>query len=164
MRMTVITILLLATSTTAHAQYRCNVNGSVVFQEEPCVPQRKGPALEKMNAAELQAHFNKSKQVVEQQPPGYELYVPSDPGATFIVLEIIKIPPDDRLREITTKRIGRGGRINYSRRLYDCLYSQFKYLGSGESLSAMAASKPDAKLSSIMTGSIVDYVGREACK
>lgn len=148
----------------AQAQYRCNVRGAVVFQEQPCVPQRNSPDLEKMTAAELQAHFNKSKQPVDQQPPGYELYVPSDSGATYVVLEVVKVPPDGRLREILTKRIGRGGHISYSRRLFDCRHSQVKYLGTGDTLVAVEKSKPDANLSSIVPGSIADYVGTEACK
>lgn len=134
-------LCLLLAAGAAQAQYRCNVNGEVVYQETSCVAQGK-----------------------KTEPAGYELYVPSDAGATFVVLEKKRASTDGRLREIVTKRIGRGGHVSYSRRLYDCLYSQVKYLGSGGTYEQMMSGKPDADLSSITVGSIAYYVGQEACK
>ncbi|EID64666.1 hypothetical protein ECW26_48270 [Escherichia coli W26] len=42
--------------------------------------------------------------------------------------------------------------------------NEVKYLGSGETLEQMKNSKPDPKMGGIVSGSIADYVGREACK
>lgn len=163
-------LLVIAWSPVALAQYRCNVNGQVVFQETSCVaPGAPAVNLEKMSAQELQAYHERESKRRASPPPkpepaGYELRVPSDPGATFVVLEMKNGTADGRLREIVTKRIGRAGHVSYSRRLYDCHYSQVKYLGSGGTYEQMAAGKPDPNMSGITSGSIADYVGREACK
>lgn len=88
------------------------------------------------------------------------LSVPSDPKAQFFVLE-----KGGRgfQRTIVTKRIGKSG-TSYSKRLYNCSENTVKYLGSGESLSEMAASKADPDMGTILPGSIAYYVGIEACK
>jgi hypothetical protein len=89
-----------------------------------------------------------------------ELRVPSDPNARFTILEVGGEYPN---RTIVTRRIGSSG-TSYSKRLYNCDADQVKYLGSGDSLAEMAASKPDPRMGPIIEGSIADYVGREACR
>lgn len=91
--------------------------------------------------------------------PPYDLHVPSDPKASFTVLDIGK---KGDLVTITTKRVGSSG-TSYSQRAYDCKMRHVMYLGSGETLEQMKSSKPDDHMSSIFEGSIADYVGREAC-
>lgn len=88
------------------------------------------------------------------------LNIPSDPKAEFFVLEKEGSSAE---RTIVTKRVGSSG-SSYSKRLYNCHNNTVKYLGSGDSLSAMAASKPDPNMGPIVRGSIAYYVGREACK
>lgn len=91
--------------------------------------------------------------------PPYNLHVPSDPNATFTVLEIGN---KGNLATIITKRDGKSG-TTYSQRAYDCSARKVMYLGSGETLGEMRSSKPDDHLSPIVDGSIADYVGNEAC-
>lgn len=88
------------------------------------------------------------------------IYIPSDPNATFTVLDK---GTKGSLKTIVTKRDGKLG-VTYSNRAFDCENRQFMYLGSGESLDEMRASKQDNKLSPIFENSIADYIGREACK
>jgi len=91
--------------------------------------------------------------------PPYKLHVPSDPNATFTVLEI---GSKGNLATIMTKREGKSG-TTYSQRAYDCSARKVMYLGSGETLGEMRSSKPDDHLSPIVDSSIADYVGNEAC-
>ncbi len=88
------------------------------------------------------------------------LTVPSDSKAKYTILEVGGKFPS---RTIVTKRVGSSG-TSYSKRLYNCSNHTVKYLGSGDTLSAMASSKPDPKMAEIVSGSIADYVGRQACK
>ena len=88
------------------------------------------------------------------------LSVPSDPKAQFFVLEK---GGSGTQRTIVTKRVGPSG-IGYSKRLYNCTDSTVKYLGTGDSLAAMVASKADPNMGPIVQGSIAYYVGVEACK
>ena len=88
------------------------------------------------------------------------LSVPSDQKAQFFVLEK---GGNSSERTIVTKRVGSSG-IGYSKRLYNCTNSTVKYLGSGDSLAAMAASKADLNMGPIVQDSIAYYVGVEACK
>ncbi|MGC0990084.1 hypothetical protein WKH43_13520 [Pantoea agglomerans] len=91
--------------------------------------------------------------------PPYKLHVPSDPNASYTVLEI---GSKGNLATIITKREGKSG-TTYSQRAYDCSAKKVMYLGSGENLAEMRSSKPDDHLSPIVDGSIADYVGNEAC-
>lgn len=85
--------------------------------------------------------------------------VPSDARATYFILEVSGNWPD---RTIVTKRIGSSG-TSYSKRLYDCSNATVKYLGTGDTMAEMGNSKPDPKMSPIVSQSIADYVGRQAC-
>lgn len=88
------------------------------------------------------------------------LKVPSDAKATYTVLARDTSGTE---RTITTKRAGPSG-DSYSRRLYNCSARTMKYLGSGDTLEQMKASKPDPQMGPIVSGSIADYVGAEACR
>ncbi|WP_369991279.1 hypothetical protein [Pseudomonas xanthosomatis] len=88
------------------------------------------------------------------------LKVPSDTKATYTVLAR---DTSGNERSITTKRVGPSG-TSYSRRLYSCSARTVKYLGSGDTLEQMQASKPDPQMAPIVSGSIADYVGAEACR
>lgn len=87
--------------------------------------------------------------------------IPSDPSGVFYVLEV---SGPKSARAITTKRVGKGGELTFSKRLFDCGRAQVKYLGSGETQAAMAASKPDPRMSEVVPGSIADHIGGIACK
>lgn len=88
------------------------------------------------------------------------LSVPSDSKAKFFILEK---SGKGAQRTIVTKRVGSSG-ASYSKRLYNCNNSTVKYLGTGDSLTEMAASKADPNMAPIVPGSIAYYVGIEACK
>ena len=86
--------------------------------------------------------------------------VPSDSNAEYYILEKQGSGSE---RTITTKRIGSSG-TDFSSRLYNCAQGTVKYLGTGDSLEAMAASAPDPEMKPIAPGSIAHYVGLEACR
>ncbi|OAT21106.1 hypothetical protein M979_0335 [Buttiauxella noackiae ATCC 51607] len=88
------------------------------------------------------------------------IHIPTDSKASYTVLEKGNL---GGLRTIVTKRDGSSG-TSYSQRAYDCSNGQVKYLGTGDSLAEMKASKPDPNLSPIIEQSIAYYVGKEACK
>jgi hypothetical protein len=88
------------------------------------------------------------------------LSIPSDAKAQFFILEK---GGNSTERTIVTKRVGSSG-TSYSKRLYDCTNHTVKYLGTGDSLEAMASSKADPNMTPIVSESIAYYVGVEACK
>ncbi|WP_318387753.1 hypothetical protein [Enterobacter sp.] len=90
----------------------------------------------------------------------YSLSVPTDSRATYIVLEKGDY---GNLKTIVTQRTGSSG-ITYSKRVYDCVNAQYKYLGTGDSISEMNTSTPDVNFSSIVEKSIAYYMGKEACR
>lgn len=89
-----------------------------------------------------------------------QLSVPSDSKAIYFVLEKGGSGAE---RSIVTKRVGPSG-TSFSKRLYNCTDNTVKYLGEGDSLAEMAASKPDPKMGPIVPQSISYYIGLEACK
>lgn len=88
------------------------------------------------------------------------IQIPSDSSAKYFVLGKGGTGNE---RTITTKRVGSSG-TGYSTRLYNCDQGTVKYLGTGDSIEAMAASQPDPSMSQVVPGSIAHYVGLEACK
>ncbi|WP_437883526.1 hypothetical protein [Pseudomonas sp. LRF_L74] len=88
------------------------------------------------------------------------LAVPSDTKASYTILER---DTKGNERKITTKRVGPSG-TSYSQRLYNCSANTVKYLGDGDTLEEMKASKPDDKMAPIVQGAIAYYVGQAACK
>lgn len=97
---------------------------------------------------------------VTAMPEGKLLPIPSDPNAKYYVIDKAKKHGN---AVIITQRIGSSG-VSYSSRLYDCANGTAKYLGTGETRAAMEASTPDQAMQPIKPNSIVDYVGREACR
>ncbi|HKR36423.1 MAG TPA: hypothetical protein VJT10_16385 [Steroidobacteraceae bacterium] len=89
-----------------------------------------------------------------------QISIPSDPKAVYFVLE--KSGSGDE-RTIVTKRVGPSG-ASYSKRLYNCANNTVKYLGEGDTLAQMAASKPDPQMGPIVVQSIAYFIGLEACK
>ncbi|HBM2966994.1 hypothetical protein [Klebsiella michiganensis] len=89
-----------------------------------------------------------------------EMRIPTDPKATYIILEK---DMNGSMATITTMRKGPSG-ASYSQRLYDCTAWTVKYLGDGDTLDKMKASKPDEGMSSIVDNSIAYYIGQRACK
>ncbi|MCW0398757.1 hypothetical protein NB688_000571 [Xanthomonas sacchari] len=88
------------------------------------------------------------------------LHVPSDIKAKYLVLSVEGAWPN---RIIVTKRSGPSG-TSYSKRLYSCSSKRVKYLGTGDTPGQMQSSKPDPNMTTIVPGSIADYVGRRACR
>ncbi|MBX8528524.1 hypothetical protein K5D32_02555 [Pseudomonas cichorii] len=88
------------------------------------------------------------------------LNVPSDTKASYFVLER---DTKGNERKIITKRVGPSG-TSYSQRLVNCPAHTAKYLGDGDTLDAMRASKPDANMGPIVQGSITFYVAEAACR
>ena len=88
------------------------------------------------------------------------LSVPTDAKAKYTILETGGKWPN---RTIVTKRVGPSG-SSYSTRLYNCSNNTVKYLGTGDTPAEMARSKPDPGMAPIVSQSIADYVGRQACK
>ncbi|POD74596.1 hypothetical protein BKM17_17580 [Pseudomonas syringae group genomosp. 3] len=88
------------------------------------------------------------------------LSVPSDTKAKYYVLER---DTKGNERKITTKRVGPSG-TGYSERLVNCSASTYKYLGDGETLKEMKASKPDGEMAPLTQGSISFYVAEAVCK
>lgn len=86
------------------------------------------------------------------------LIVPTDSGE-YTILE--REGPANA-RTIVTKRVGSSG-TSFSKRVYDCGTSTWMYIGTGDTLEAMARSAPDKKMGPILDGSIASYVGRAAC-
>ncbi|MFA0999199.1 MULTISPECIES: hypothetical protein [Pseudomonas syringae group] len=66
-------------------------------------------------------------------------------------------------RKITTKRVGPSG-TGYSQRLVNCSAGTFKYLGDGETLTEMKASKHGGSMAPLTQGSISYYVAEAACE
>jgi hypothetical protein len=97
----------------------------------------------------------------EEAALGYELRVPSDPRAEFVVLGKGGTPERPT---IITRRTGSAG-TTYSEREYDCAARKVRYLRSQESFAAMKASAPyHDPWGDIVEGSIADVVRREVCK
>ena len=88
------------------------------------------------------------------------LVIPSDAKAKYTILEVGGEWPN---RTIVTRRVGSSG-TTYSKRLYNCSNNTVKYLGTGDTLADMAKSNADPKMTPIISQSIADHVGRQACK
>ena len=86
--------------------------------------------------------------------------VPSDPQASYTVIEVKKI--GRRMVEVTTKRERRSA-MSYAKRLVDCSSGTFKYLGDGDTLEAMRQSRPSPNMGPLVQGSISFYISTYAC-
>ncbi|EPL6802892.1 hypothetical protein WJI42_001207 [Klebsiella aerogenes] len=86
--------------------------------------------------------------------------IPTDSKAKYTIIDKSL---NGSMATITTMREGPSG-TSYSQRLYDCTAWTVKYLGDGDTLEQMKASKPDEGMSSIVDNSIAYYIGQRACK
>ncbi|HBU6577870.1 hypothetical protein [Klebsiella oxytoca] len=86
--------------------------------------------------------------------------IPTDSKAKYTIIDKSL---NGSMATITTMREGPSG-TSYSQRLYDCTSWTVKYLGDGDTLEQMKASKPDEGMSPIVDNSIAYYIGQKACK
>ena len=86
--------------------------------------------------------------------------IPTDLKAKYTIIDKNL---NGSMATITTMREGPSG-TSYSQRLYDCTSWTVKYLGDGDTLEQMKASKPDEGMSPIVDNSIAYYIGQQACK
>jgi len=86
--------------------------------------------------------------------------IPTDAKAIYTVIER---SGTGRIRTIVTKREGPSG-TSYSKRQYDCDQNTWKYLGTGDTMEAMGASKPEKSMTPALAGSIASFVGGVACR
>lgn len=162
-----IVFALFLASTTAVAQdaYKCKSGNGYVYQETPCgtVPVRKAaPDERQTTAAELQAQFERERDAeAKRKAVGLHLPVPSDPRATFFVMD--KVVEQGASRIIVTRRVGPSGET-WSRRIFNCADYTVKYLGTGATRAAMDAGRPDPNMTNVLPGTIADDVGRGACR
>lgn len=89
----------------------------------------------------------------------YPLKIDTDLKAEYFVVEKAGTPEQPTL---LLKRV-RSGATSYSKRLFDCEGHAYKYLGSGDSLEAVAASKPDEELAPVQEGTIAEQLWKHAC-
>lgn len=87
--------------------------------------------------------------------------VPSDPSATYSVIALKKMGAP--MVHITTSRDGRSGK-SFSKREVNCKAMRFRYLGTGDSLKEIRASKPFPNMGPLVRGSISYYVSQYACR
>lgn len=85
--------------------------------------------------------------------------ISADPKGIYVVLEK---SGDGNERTILTKREGPSGKT-FSKRLYNCKENTVKYLGTGDTMEAMMASKADPNMAPIIELSIAYYLGQRAC-
>lgn len=96
---------------------------------------------------------------VAQVDIGKPYKIESDLSATYYNLEI---GGSGNLRTIVTKREGKSG-TSFSKREVNCSNRTFRYLGDGDSLAAMKASKPSPNMGPLTARSISSYVADQAC-
>jgi hypothetical protein len=90
---------------------------------------------------------------------GERVDVPSDPKATYYVLE--RTGDNDHPVE-TTKRVGPSG-DGYARREFDCQNRTWRYLAEGDTMEELAASKKSDQMGPLVDGSIADVMWHHAC-
>lgn len=94
------------------------------------------------------------------EPTGDRVVVPSDPKATYFVLERAG---DKRRPILTTKRVGPSG-TGYTRSLFDCEKHEARYLAADvERLEDVPRAKPDERMWPLVDGSIPEVLWRHAC-
>ncbi|ELO0974496.1 hypothetical protein ACU4M6_004257 [Raoultella ornithinolytica] len=86
--------------------------------------------------------------------------IPTDSKAIYTIIDK---DMNGSMSTITTMREGPSG-TSYSKRLYDCTAWTVKYLGDGDTLEQMKASRADESMSPIVDNSIAYYIGQRACK
>ncbi len=89
----------------------------------------------------------------------YPLKIDSDIKAEYFVVEKAGTPEQPTL---LVKRV-RAGVTSYSKRLFDCAGQLYKDLGSGETVEAVAESRPDDDLVPAEEGTIAYQLWKHAC-
>lgn len=89
----------------------------------------------------------------------YPLPIQTDLKVEYFVIEKAGTPEQPTL---LLKRV-RSGATSYSKRLFDCKGHAYKFLGSGESLKAVAVSKADEELVPVQEGTIAEQLWKHAC-
>jgi hypothetical protein len=91
---------------------------------------------------------------------GEKVVVPSDPKATYYILQ----RAGTELRPVlTTKRVGPSG-TSYTRRECDCTNRTWRYVAEGDTLAELESSpKPDDAMGPLVDGSIADVMWSQAC-
>ena len=121
--------------------YRCRKGGEMVVQQMPCGERRQDAMPAK-------------------PAPAKPMRFAADPGGQYFILER---GGDDRLRTLTTRRVGSSGET-YSKREFDCTLHDARYLGTGSTLEKMKAAKPEANRMTPVAGSIAEALLKEACR
>ncbi len=93
---------------------------------------------------------------------GEKYRVPADTKAVYEVLSVETRA--DGLKEIITKRTSPMWGDSFSKRLVDCDAKLAKYLGDGDTLDEMNASKPSPKMRPLVAGSSTHSAYLQACK
>lgn len=94
-------------------------------------------------------------------PEGESIPVPSDPKASYRLLDWSKISNGNL--EATTRRDGPSG-TSYARREIDCDARTFRYLGEGDTLEAAKADGPNpGEMGELTEESISTYVSNFVC-
>ena len=88
------------------------------------------------------------------------IVVPSDPGATYELIEWRRMPNGHRMA--MTKRVGPSG-TTFTRREIDCQGMRFRYLGEGDSLEEARLDRPSVDLGPLTPESISTYVSQHVC-
>jgi hypothetical protein len=105
--------------------------------------------------AALPAMFALSSALADEYP----LAIDSDIKAEYFVVEKAGTPEQPTL---LLKRV-RAGATSYSKRLFDCAGVSYRHLGSGESVEAVAESRPDDELVPAKEGTIAYQLWKHAC-
>jgi len=93
---------------------------------------------------------------------GESILVPSDPGATYLLLRWSRLPNGNL--EAVTRRDGRSG-TSFARREIDCDAMTFRYLGEGDTLEQALADSPNpGQMSELTSQSISTYVSEFVCR
>jgi hypothetical protein len=86
--------------------------------------------------------------------------VPSDPGASYQLLEWRSLPNGHR--EAMSRREGPSG-ISFARREIDCEGMRFRYLGEGDTIEEARIDRPSPEMGDLTPESISTYVSRFVC-
>ena len=106
-------------------------------------------------SAQMACMFFVPSAMAEEVP----IHIKTDLKGEFFIVEKGGTPQRPTL---IVKNTGPGF-TNYIKREFDCEAHTMRYLGDGESLDAIAASKPELEMREIREGSISDQLARQVC-
>ncbi|MGQ0558611.1 MAG: zinc ribbon domain-containing protein [Sphingosinicella sp.] len=117
-----------------------------------------GPATIKTTGSQISDDLQRHRQPVPAA--GEFIHVPSDPRATYRLLEWRTLPNGNR--ESLSRRDGPSGTY-YTVREIDCGAMQFRYLGEGETISEARRNRADDTMGPLTPESISTYVSEFVC-